>query len=96
MVSRPKRTCLRMARSAVSGLLGVQRSDQVTVKTRRQGRAAGGNIEQPVENQHVVLLDHGVQHGIAGVFGDLEMKSEMVTVDGVEELAIIIGGGGRG
>src|SRR5207249_11579733 len=36
----------------------IQRIDQVPVKSRRQRRAAGRDVEQPVETQDVVLLDH--------------------------------------
>src|ERR1700687_1316233 len=36
----------------------VSRFDQVAMETDRQWRTARGNVEQPVEDQDLILLDH--------------------------------------
>ena len=55
----------------------------------RERRPPPGEIEQPVQDQHVLPLDHQFQQRTARVLGDAHVKLDVMGVDGVAERRVV-------
>jgi hypothetical protein len=58
-----------------------ERGGELAVEMRRQRRAAGGDVEQPVADQHVAALDHLAQQLAASDLGDLHVQLHVPLMD---------------
>jgi hypothetical protein len=67
----------------------VQRSDQVAVKARRKRRTFRRDVEEPVVNQNVRLLDGVSQRRAPGAPRDMQMKLHVVGVNGKQKLTVV-------